>query len=65
MSSATTARIAGATILVYIAASIAGTVLFDQMSNGEGTAARLANLAAHAPQIGLSYVLALLTTLPR
>jgi len=56
-----TARIAGATILFYIATSILGTTLFAGITKGEGIAATLANIAEHGPQMGLSFLLALLT----
>jgi len=61
MIRASTARLAGSTILFYIATSIAGTMLLQRISHGEGIAARLASIAAHRPQMSLSFVLALLT----
>ena len=61
MTPATVARIAGSTIFFYIATSIAGTTLFDRITDGEGIAARLANIAAHRSQMSVSFVLALLT----
>lgn len=46
--------------LFYIASGIAGMILFNQASKGEDAAARLASIAAHAPQMGLSFVFALI-----
>lgn len=60
-SRAITARIAGATILFYIATSVAGTMVFGRITTGHGIAARVANIAEHLPQMGLSFVLQLLT----
>lgn len=46
--------------LFYIASGIVGMILFDQASKGDGTAARLASIATHAPQMGLSFAFALI-----
>jgi hypothetical protein len=56
----TKARIAGFMFLFYIATGIVGMILFDQASKGEGVTARLASIAAHTPQMGLSFVFALI-----
>ena len=58
---ATTARVAGSTILLYIATSIIGNVVFTRSTRGDGTVARLASIVNHGPQMRLSFVLALLT----
>jgi hypothetical protein len=60
MTTRTNARIAGFMFLFYIASGIAGMILFNQASKGEDAAARLASIAAHAPQMGLSFVFALI-----
>ena len=60
-SRAITARVVGSTIFFYIATSITGTILFGRITEGEGIAARLANIAQHSPQMGLSFLLAMLT----
>ena len=48
MTRATNARIAGFTFLAYIAAGITSMVLFGRAAAGEGVAAKLAGIAAHA-----------------
>jgi len=53
------ARIAGFTFLGYIAAGIAYMVLFRRAAAGEGIAARLEALAAHASDLGILVLLAL------
>lgn len=60
MTRTTNARVAGITFLVYIAAGIGSTVLFGRAAGGEGTAARLARIAAHAADVRLAIVLSLL-----
>jgi hypothetical protein len=60
-SRAITARVVGSTIFVYIATSITGTIVFTRITEGQGIAARLANIAQHSPQMGLSFLLAMLT----
>jgi Domain of unknown function (DUF4386) len=60
MTRTTNARLAGFMFLFYIATGIVGMILFNQATKGEGTAARLASVAAHAPQMGLSFVFALI-----
>lgn len=60
MTRGTNARIAGVAFLVYIAATIAGTVLFARATAGEGTAAQLAAVARHATDVRLTVVLGVL-----
>src|SRR6266498_2985807 len=60
MTRRTNARIAGVTFLVYIAATIAGMVLFARATSGEGVAAQLAGIARHATDVRLTIVLGLL-----
>ena len=59
MTRATNARIAGFTLLAYIAAGITSMVLFRRAAGGEGVAAKLAGLAAHASDAGALVVLGL------
>lgn len=59
MTRATNARIAGFTLLAYIAAGITSMVLFRQAAGGEGVAAKLAGIAAHATDVGVLVVLGL------
>jgi hypothetical protein len=60
MTRTTNARVAGITFLVYIAAGIGSTVLFGRATGGEGMAAKLASIAAHASDVRLAIVLSLL-----
>jgi len=60
MTRTTNARVAGITFLVYIAAGIGSTVLLGRATRGEGTAAKLASIAAHAADVRLAILLALL-----
>ncbi len=60
MTRRTNARIAGFTFLVYIAATIAGMLLFTRATGGEGVAAQLASIARHAVDVRLTIVLGLL-----
>jgi hypothetical protein len=60
MTHTTNARIAGFTFLFYIAAGIAGMVLFGQATGGEDITTRLATIAQHVLQLRLSIVLGLL-----
>jgi hypothetical protein len=57
----TLARVVGLTIFFYIAISIVGGDVFGRITAGHTTAARLGNIARHGPEMGLSFVLALLT----
>ena len=59
MTHATNARIAGFTFLTYIAAGITSMVLFRRATSGEGVAAKLAGIAAHATDVGVLVVLGL------
>lgn len=59
MTRATNARIAGFTFLAYIAAGITSMVLFRRAASGEGLAAKLAGIAAHATDVGVLVVLGL------
>ncbi|MEK6373884.1 MAG: DUF4386 domain-containing protein [Acidobacteriota bacterium] len=62
MTDKTNARLAGFTFLFYIATGIASMVLSGQATKGaEGTAAKLASIAQHAPLVRLNIVLTLLT----
>ncbi|MDO8313008.1 MAG: DUF4386 domain-containing protein [Sideroxyarcus sp.] len=56
------ARIAGFMFLFYIVTGIASMVLFNQATGGaEGTAAKLASIAQHAPLVRWTALLGLLT----
>jgi hypothetical protein len=59
MTRATNARIAGFTFLAYIAAGLASLVLFRRAASGDGVAAKLAGIAAHASDAGLLVILGL------
>jgi uncharacterized protein DUF4386 len=59
MTRATNARIAGVTFLAYIAAGITSLILFRRAASGEGVAAKLAGIAAHATDVGVLVVLGL------
>ena len=61
MTRTTNARIAGFTFLLYIAAGVAGMVLFGRATSGEGIAAKLASIGQHATDVRVSVVLSLLT----
>jgi Domain of unknown function (DUF4386) len=61
MTHTTNARLAGFMFLFYIATGIAGAVLFNQATGGETTAAKIASIAAHVPQMRLSIVFTLIT----
>jgi hypothetical protein len=60
MTRRTNARIAGFTFLFYIAVSFTGMVLSSRAASGEGTAAKLAGIAAHASGVRAAVVLELL-----
>lgn len=60
MTRTSNARIAGFTLLVYIAAGVAGMVLFAGATGGSGIEARLASLADHATEVRVTVLLALL-----
>jgi hypothetical protein len=60
MTRTTSARIAGFTFLVYIAATIASMVLFAQATGGEGVSAQLAAVARHETDVRLTILLGLM-----
>ena len=60
MTRTTNARVAGFTFLFYIAVAFPGMVLLNRAASGEGTAAKLANIARHASDVRLAIVLTLL-----
>jgi uncharacterized protein DUF4386 len=53
MTRTTHARIAGLTLLVYVVAGITSKMQFDRATSGEGVAAKLAEVAAHASDAGV------------
>lgn len=57
MTRTTNARIAGFMFLLYIAMGIAAMILFSPVDSAQGTAARLAAIAEHAPRVRLSILL--------
>lgn len=61
MTRTTNARIAGFTFLLYIAVGVTQMVVFGGTTAGEGTAAKLANMAQHATDVRINAVLGLLT----
>jgi len=61
MTRTTNARIAGVTLLLYIAVGVTQMVLFGGATAGEGMAAKLANMAQHATDVRVNVVLGLLT----
>ena len=61
MTRTTNARIAGVTLLLYIAVGVTQMVLFGGATAGEGPAARLANMAQHATDVRVNVVLGLFT----
>jgi len=63
MKRTTNARLAGFMFLFYIATAFAGMVLFDQATNAEGTAAKLASIGEHATRVRLAAVLTVVTIL--
>jgi uncharacterized protein DUF4386 len=60
MTRTTSARIAGVTFLLYILVAFPGMVLSGRATGGEGTAAKLASIAAHAADMRAAMVLTLL-----
>ena len=62
MTRTASARLAGFAFLFYIAVGITSSVLFRGASGGAGAAARLANMADHAPEVRLAAVLTLLAS---
>ncbi len=61
MTRTTNARIAGVTLLLYIAVGVAQMALFGGATAGEGTVAKLASMARHATDVRVNVVLGLLT----
>lgn len=61
MTSRTRARLAGFTFLFYIAIAITEMVLSSRITAGPNTAARLANIAQHLPQMRLVTLFVMLT----
>ena len=61
MTRATNARIAGFTLLFYIAVGVAGMILSGRVSRAGGTTERLASMAQHETEVRVSAVLGLLT----
>jgi hypothetical protein len=59
MTRVTSARLAGAAFLLYIAVGVGQMFVGRGATSGEGTAARLASIAAHATQLRLNLVLSL------
>lgn len=60
MTRTTNARIAGFTLLLYIAAGVAGMIVSGRATRGEGTAARLASMAQHATEVRVGVLLGFL-----
>jgi hypothetical protein len=60
MTLRTNARVAGLAFLVYIATAFPAMILENRATAGEGAAARLANLARHAPDMRIALVLVLI-----
>lgn len=61
MTRTTNARLAGFMFLFYIAISLPSSILFAQATGAAGIPAKLAGIAQHAPQVGLSVILSLFT----
>jgi hypothetical protein len=61
MTSRTNARLAGFMFLFYIATALTEMIVFDRASSGQGTAARLASMAQHAPLVRVSVLLTFIT----
>ena len=59
MTRRTNGTVAGIAFLVYIAAAMSGLILSSRAASGEGTAAKLASIAAHASQFRAAIVLEL------
>ena len=60
MTRTTNARLAGFTYLFYIAVGITGMVVSSGSTSGVGTAAKLASIAQHVPQLRAAVLLNLL-----
>ena len=61
MTRTTNSRIAGSTLLLYIAFGITSMVVSGRATRGEGAAARLASMATHATEVRAVVVLGLIT----
>jgi hypothetical protein len=61
MTRRTNARIAGFTLLFYIAVGVAGMILSGRASGAGGIAERLASMVQHETEVRVSAVLGLLT----
>jgi Domain of unknown function (DUF4386) len=61
MTRSTAARWAGFTFLTYIAVAFPSMVLLTRATNAKGTAAQLAQVAAHASEVRLAVLLGLLS----
>jgi uncharacterized protein DUF4386 len=61
MTRTTNARVAGVTLLLYIAIGITQMVVFGGATAGEGIAARLMSMAQHADEVRINVALGLLT----
>ena len=61
MTRAANARLTGFVFLIYISTALGGMVQFGRAANGVGTAAKLASIAYHAPNMRHAIVLTLLT----
>ena len=62
MTRTSSARLAGSTYLLYIAAGITSMLVFSNAAAGAGVPEKLASLAAHAPQVRVTILLNLLTS---
>jgi uncharacterized protein DUF4386 len=60
MTRTTNARVAGLAFLLYIAVSLTGGILSGRASSGDGVAAQLASIAAHASQMRVAILLTLM-----
>jgi hypothetical protein len=60
MARTTTSRIAGVTLLFYIAVGISHMILMSRATSAEGTAAKLARIAEHASDVRVGILLGLL-----
>src|SRR5215813_4597454 len=57
MTHKTSARIAGSTFLLYIAAGITSLMVFGRVTSGEGIAAKLSGIAQHPTDVGVVVML--------
>ncbi len=63
MTRRTNARIAGFTLLFYIAAGVTEMVVFGRATSGAGTAAKLASMAQHTTDVRIAVLLGFLECL--